>query len=136
MHSAGLTRVDAPTQRPRLVEGVSAGGVDSVAVAGNGAVSGDGDLLGARGGEAGGVTAAEVVRLDGVVPVGLDGGIAVVGPLQKCAKIDILRKFLEKTKSLNLVAVDGAVDACGEVRRLIVGEPLLVNVVSIDVGST
>ncbi len=54
--------------------------MDSVAVAGDNVV-GDGDLLGARGGEAGGVAAAEVVGLDGVVPVGLDGGITVVGTL-------------------------------------------------------
>ena len=66
----------------RLVEGVRAVGVDGVADAGDGAVAVDGDLLGARGGEAGGVAAAEVVDEDGVVPVGLDGGVAVVGALR------------------------------------------------------
>ncbi len=55
--------------------------MDGVAVAGDGAVAVNGDLLGARGGEAGGVAAAEVVDEDGVVPVGLDGSIAVVGAL-------------------------------------------------------
>ncbi len=64
-----------------LVEGVLAVGVDGVADAGNGAVAIDRDLLGARGGEAGGVTATKVVHEDGVGPVGLDGGIAVVDAL-------------------------------------------------------
>ncbi len=49
----------------------------------NGAIAVDGDLLGARSGEAGGIAATEVVRLDGVVPEGLDGGIAVVGSLHR-----------------------------------------------------
>ncbi len=66
-----------------LVEGVGAEGVDGVADARNSAVVSDGDLLGARGGEAGGVAAAEVVSEGGVGPVGLDGGIAVVGTLNK-----------------------------------------------------
>ncbi len=57
--------------------------MDGVAVAGDGAV-----VLGARGGEAGGVAAAEVVDEDGVVPVGLDGSIAIVGALA-----DLPRKF-------------------------------------------
>jgi hypothetical protein len=88
--------------------------VDGVADAGDGAVVGDGDLLGARGGEAGGVTAAEVVHDGGVGPVGLDGGVAVVHAL---------------------VAVDGAVNTSVHVRDLVVIEPALVDVVGGDVGS-
>ena len=56
--------------------------MDGVADAGDGAVAVDGDLLGTRGGEAGGVAAAKVVDEDGVVPVGLDGGVAIVGALR------------------------------------------------------
>ncbi len=56
--------------------------MDGVADAGDGAVVGDGDLLGARGGEAGGVATSEVVHDDSVGPVGLDGGVAVVGTLK------------------------------------------------------
>ncbi len=56
-----------------------------VAEAGHGAVVGDGDLLGARGGKAGGVAAAEVVGKGGVRPVGLDGSVAVVGTLRSTA---------------------------------------------------
>ena len=57
--------------------------MDGVADARDGARRGvDGHLLGARGGGAGGVAAAEVVLHNGVGPVGLDGGVAVVGALQ------------------------------------------------------
>ena len=56
--------------------------MDGVADAGDGAVVGDGDLLGARGGEAGGVAAVEVVGEGGVGPEGLDRGVAVVGALR------------------------------------------------------
>jgi hypothetical protein len=58
--------------------------VDGVAVSGN---SGGGrrDLLGSRGGDTGGVGTAEVVAVDGVVPVGVDSGVVVVGTLEtKC----------------------------------------------------
>ena len=67
---------------PCLIERVEAGGVDGVAEARDSAVVSDGDLLGARGGEAGSVTTTEVVGEGGVGPEGLNGGVAVVGTLR------------------------------------------------------
>ena len=79
------------------------------------AVGGGGDLLGARGGDTGGVTAAEVVHDDGVGPEGLDGGVVVVHAL---------------------VAGDRAVDAGVHGRHLVVVEPVLSNVLVVDVEGT
>jgi hypothetical protein len=102
---------------------------------------GDGDLLGARGGKAGGVGATQVVGLDGVVPIGLDGGIAVVGALHRKSSKQYLifsqiRPNFEDIEIFNyLVAVYRTVDTGSEVGGLVVIEPILVDVVSIDVGS-
>ena len=74
-----------------------------------------GDLLGARGGNAGGIAAAQVVHEDGVGPVGLDGGVVVVHAL---------------------VAGDRAVAAGVHGRDLVVIEPVLSNVVLVDVEGT
>ena len=63
-----------------LVEGVAGVGVGGVAEARD-AVGAGGDLLRARGSNAGGVAAAEVVGVGGVIPEGLDGSVAVVGAL-------------------------------------------------------
>jgi hypothetical protein len=91
----------------RLIEGVEAGGVDSVAEAGDGAVVCDGDLLGARGGEAGGVAAAEVVHEGGVGPEGLHGGVAVVGALQEewvsTALLELRKKISHKYSRTGLL---------------------------------
>ena len=58
--------------------------MDGVAVAGDAVGSGR-NLLGARGGNASSVGATEVVAVDGVVPVGVDSGVVVVGTLEtKC----------------------------------------------------
>ena len=76
---------------------------------------GGGDLLGARGGNAGGISATEVVHDGGVGPVGLDGGVVVVHAL---------------------VAGDRAVDAGVHGRDLIVVEPVLSNVFVVDVEGT
>ena len=74
-------RAHPPAQvSSRLVERVARVGVGGVADAGN-ARGGGGDLLGARGGDTGGVGTAEVVAIDGVIPEGLDGSVVVVGTL-------------------------------------------------------
>jgi len=64
-----------------LIESFARQGVDGVARVGAG------DLLLASDVSAGLVSATEVVHEDGVGPVGLDGGIAVVHALQ-CLKTD------------------------------------------------
>ena len=74
-----------------------------------------GDLLQASDASAGLVGAAQVVHEDGVRPVGLDGGIAVVHALR---------------------AGDGAVHASGHVGHLVVRQPRLRHVGAVDVGST
>ena len=57
--------------------------MSGVADAGDGArVLVDDDLLRPGGGDAGGVGAAQVVGLGGVIPEGLDGRVAVVGALR------------------------------------------------------
>jgi hypothetical protein len=52
--------------------------VHGVAEARDGAIVGDRDLLGARGGKAGGVATAEVVGKGRIGPVGLDSSVAIV----------------------------------------------------------
>ncbi len=127
-------RMRARAKWDGLVEGVRAVGVDGVADARDGAVAIDRDLLGARGGKAGGVAAAEVVDEDGVVPVGLDGGVAVVGAL--CSIIALRQAEIRWRETTDLVAVDGPVHTRVEVRSLIVVEPILMNVVNIEMSST
>jgi hypothetical protein len=108
------TAISTENESDRLVEGVAGVGVGGVADARHGR-GGRGDLLGARGGDTGGVGATEVVHDDGVGPVGLDGGVVVVHAL---------------------VAGDRAVDAGVHGRDLIVVEPVLSNVVVVDVEGT
>ena len=91
-----------------LVEDVGGDGVDGVA-----RVSA-GDLLLASNVGAGLISTTKVVHEDGVRPVGLDGGIAVVHALR---------------------AGHRAVDASSEVRGLVIGLPRLRHVGSVDVGS-
>ena len=98
----------------RLVEGIARVGVGGVAGARH-ARRGRGDLLGTRGGNAGGITATEVVHDDGVGPVGLDGGVAVVHAL---------------------VAGNRAVAAGVHGRNLVVIEPVLLRVGVVDVEGT
>ena len=74
---AGANSRKRKATRLRLVEGVAREGVDGVARVGAG------DLLLAGNIGASRVGAAEVVLEDGVGPVGLDGGIAVVRTLQE-----------------------------------------------------
>ncbi len=78
---AGAISRKRKATRLRLVEGVAREGVDGVARVGSG------DLLLAGNIGAGRVGAAEVVLEDGVGPVGLDGGIAVVRTLQEASSI-------------------------------------------------
>jgi hypothetical protein len=97
-------------REPRgLVEGLAGEGVDGVA-----RVSA-GDLLLASNVGAGRISATKVVHEDRVRPISLDGGITVVHAL---------------------TASDRAVDAGGHVGNLVVGQPGLAHVGSVDVGST
>ena len=97
-----------------LIEGIAGVGVGGVASARH-AVRGGDDLLGARGGDAGGISATEVVHDDGVGPVGLDGGVGVVHAL---------------------VAGNRAVAANVESGGLVVAHPILSSVGAVDVEGT
>ena len=97
------------TSARSLVEGVARQRVDGVARVGAG------NLLLASNVGAGSISATEVVHEDGVGPVSLDGGIAVVHAL---------------------TASDRAIHASSHVRNLVVGQPGLAHVGRVDVGGT
>ena len=75
----------------------------------------DGDLIGARGGHAGGVASAEIVHYDSVGPIGLHGNVVVVH---------------------SLVAGDWPVAAGVHGGNLVIIEPVLLNIVVVDVERT
>ncbi len=116
-----------------LIENLAREGVDGVARVGAG------DLLLAGNIGAGRVSATEVVHEDGVGPVGLDGGIAVVRTLQRTDSVNLhkLSNISKKVvpNSTRLGAGDGAVHASRHVRDLVVRHPGLRDFSRVDVGS-
>jgi hypothetical protein len=89
--------------------------VGGVAEANTDVVGVEADLLGTRGGNAGGISATEVVHEGGVGPVGLDGGVVVVHAL---------------------VAGNRAVDAGVHGGDLVVVEPVLSSPIVLNVEGT
>lgn len=97
-----------------LHEGRSGDSVVGIALAGDGS-AGNSDLLSARNGRSSSISAAEVVHGHGVGPVGLDSSVVVVHAL---------------------VASNRTVDANVHGRNLVISEPALSDVITVQMSGT